>query len=89
MNISEEKLGEAGIRRGSCQEDTLLFVFCTVPFTWLLRRIKSGYKSVIKGFKSKHLLFMDESKWFAKSKNKIDSPIFSEKIRMQLGIKKC
>ena len=32
---------------------------------------------------------MDELRWFAKSKNKIDSPIFSEKIRMQLGIKKC
>ena len=32
---------------------------------------------------------MDELKWFAKNKNKIDSPIFSEKIRMQLGIKNC
>ena len=41
-----------------------------------------------------HLLFMEELKLFAKSKNQIDSlvqtvRIFSEDIGMQFAIKKC
>ena len=65
-----------------------------VPLTWLLRRAKAGYEWGNKGFKLNHLLFMDDLKLFAKSKNQIDSlvqtvHIFSEDIGMQFGIKKC
>ena len=65
-----------------------------VPLTWLLRRAKASYEWGNKGFKLNHLLFMDDLKLFAKSKNQIDSLVqtvhfFSKDIGMQLGIKKC
>ena len=65
-----------------------------VPLTRLLRRATAGYEWGNKGFKLNHLLFMDDLKLFAKSKNKTDSlaqtvHIFSEDIGMQFGIKKC
>ena len=65
-----------------------------VPLAWLLRKDKAGYDWGKKGFKLNHLLFMDDLKLFAKSKNQIDSlvqtvHIFSEDIGMQFGIKKC
>ena len=44
-----------------------------VPVIWLLRRAKAGYEWGNKGFKLNHLLFMDDLKLFAKSKNQIDS----------------
>ena len=76
------------IRRGIFQEDRLLpllLVMCMVPLTWLLRTAKAGYEWGIKGFKLNHLLFMDDLKLFAKSKNQIDYMlqtvhIFSEDI---------
>ena len=65
-----------------------------VTLTWLLRRAKAGYEWGNKGFKSNHLLFIDDLKLFAKSKNQIDSLVqtvylLSEDIVMQFGIKKC
>ena len=65
-----------------------------VPLTWLLRRAKAGYEWDSKGFKLNHLLFMDDLKLFAKSKNQVDSLVqtvhkFSEDIGMQIRIRKC
>ena len=65
-----------------------------VPLTWLLRRVKTGYEWSNKKFKLNYLLFMDDLKFFAKSKNQIDSlvqtvHIFSEDIGVQFEIKKC
>ena len=65
-----------------------------VTLTWLLRRAKTGYEWGNKGFKSNHLLSIDDLKLFAKSKNQIDSLVqtvylLSEDIVMQFGIKKC
>ena len=72
----------------------MLFLLCMVPLTWLLRRAKAGYESANKGFKLNHLLFMDNLRLFAKTKNQIDSLVqtvhmFSENIGMQFGIRKC
>ena len=97
LNASGKTLGEVDIRRGIFQGDSLsplLFVLCMVPLTWFLRRAKAGYEWDSKGFKLNHLLFMDDLKLFAKSKNQIDSlvltvNIFSEDNGMQFGIKKC
>ena len=97
LNASGEKLGEVDIRRGIFQGDSLsslLFVLCMVLLTWLLRRAKAGYEWGNKGFKLNHLLFRDDLKFFAKSKNQIDSlaqtvHIFGEDIVMQFRIKKC
>ena len=97
LNASGKTLGEVDIRRGIFQGNSsspLLFVLCMVPLTWLLRRAKAGYECGNKGFKLNHLLFMDDMKLFAKTKNQIDSlvqivHVFSEDIGMQFGIKKC
>ena len=92
LNASGKTLGEVDIRRGIFQGDSLsplLFVLCMVPLTWLLRRAKAGYEWGNKGFKLNHLLFMDDLKFFAKSKNQIDYlvqtvQIFSEDIAMHI-----
>ena len=97
MNASGKTLGQVDIRKGIFQGDSLsplLFVLCIVPLTWLLKRAKAGYEWGNKGFKLNYLLLMDDLKWFAESKNQIDSlvqtvDIFSEDIGMQFGIKKC
>ena len=91
-----EKLGEVDIRRGIFQGHSLsplLFVLFMDPLTWLLRRAKADNEWSNKGFKLNHLLFMDDLKLFAKSKNQIDSlvqtvHIISADIGMQFGIKK-
>ena len=96
LNASGKTLGEVDIRRGIFQGDSLsplLFVLCMVPLTWLLRRAKAGYEWGNKGFKLNHLLFMDDLKLFAKSKNQIDPlvqtvHIISEDICIKFGIKK-
>ena len=90
-------IGEVDIRRGIFQNDSLsslFFVLCMVPLAWFLRRAKAGYEWGNKRSKLNHLLFMDDLKFFAKSKNQIDPmvqtvDILSEDIGMQFGIKKC
>ena len=76
LNASGENLREVDIRGGIFEGDSLsplLSVLCMVPLAWLLRRDNAGYKWGNKGFKLHHLLFMDDLKLFAKSKNQIDS----------------
>ena len=95
LNSSGKTL-EVDIRRGIFQGDNLspqLFALCMVPLTWLLRRATAGYEWGNKGFKVNHLLFMDDLKLFAKSKNQIDPlvqtvHIISEDICIKFGIKK-
>ena len=72
LNASGKKLGKVDIRRRIFQGDSwsqLLSVLCMVSLTWLLRKVKAGYEYGNKGFKLNQLLFMDELKLFAKSKN--------------------
>ena len=64
------------------------------PLLFVLWRAQAGYEWGNTGLKLNHLLFIDDLKFFAKSKNQIDSlvqtvHIFSEDIGMQFGIKKC
>ena len=59
-----------------------------------MRKAKAGYEWSNKRFKLNHLLFMDDLKLFAKSKNQIHSLVetvhkFSEDIGIQMVIKKC
>ena len=75
LNASGRKLGKVDIRREIFQGDSLsplLFVLCMIPLTWLLRGARADYRCGNKGFKLIHLPFMDDLKWFAKSKNQID-----------------
>ena len=64
-----------------------------VPLTWFLKRAKAGYEWDNKGLKLNHLLFMDDLKFLAKTKNQIGSLVqtvrmFSGDIGKQFGIKK-
>ena len=75
LNASGRKLGKVDIRREIFQGDglsPLLFVLCMIPLTWLLRGARADYHCDNKGFRLIHLPFMDDLKWFAKSKNQID-----------------
>ena len=97
LSASVKTLREVDIKRDIYQGDSLsplLFVLCMVTLTWLLRKAKVGYECGNKGFKLNHLLFMNDLKLFAKSKNQIDSliqtmHIFSEDIGIKFRIKKC
>ena len=74
MNASLEKLG-VDIRT-DFQSDSLsplLLALYMIPLTWLLRRAMAGFEWGNKEFKLNHLLFMNDLKLFAKSKNQIDS----------------
>ena len=61
LNASGENLGEVDIRRGIFQDDSLS--------PGLLRRAKASYEWGNTKFKLNRLLFMDNLKLFAKSKN--------------------
>ena len=97
LNASWKTLAEINFKKGIFQSGSLsplLFVFCIVPLTWLLKIAKAGYEWGNKGLKLDYLLLMDDLRLFAKNKNQIDSlvqtvRIFSEDIGMQFGIKKC
>ena len=84
LNASGKTLGEADIRRGNFQGNSLfpLFVLGMVPL--------AGYEWGNKGFNLNHLLFMDDLKLFVKSKNQVDSlvqtvQIFSYSVRTLVG----
>ena len=88
-------LGTVDIKRGIFQGDSLsplIFVICMIPMSKVLRNAKAGYR--LGDMKINHLLFMDDLKMFAKSKNEIDSlvstvQVISQDIGMQFGINKC
>ena len=90
-------LGNVEIKRGIFQGDSLsplLFVLCMVPLSLTLRKVKFHYEFGDKKTRINHLLFMDDLKLFAKSKDEIYSLVntlytFSEDNGVEFGIKKC
>lgn len=85
-------LGEVNIRCGILSP--LLFVIIKLPLTLILRKLTAGYKMCIKEMKAiNHLLFKDDLKLYAASKDQLDSLIqslrvFSQDIRMSSGLNK-
>ena len=64
-------LGNVEIRGGLFHSDSLsplLFVLCMVPLSLILRSAKFHYEFRDKKTRIYYLLFMDDLKWFAKSK---------------------
>ena len=87
------------IRRGIFQGDSLsplLFLLCMVPLSLISRKVKFHYEFGDKKKRINHMLFIDDLKLFAESKDQIDSLVnkvhihmFSEDIGIEFGIKKC
>ena len=85
-----ESLGLVKIRRGIFQGDSLsplLFVFCVVPLSFILRKARVGYE-----FKDQK--YMDDLKLYGKNETQIDSllktvQLFSNDTGVEFGIKKC
>jgi len=89
-------LGTVKIRSGIFQGDTispLLFCVALAPLSFLLEREQLGYKFK-NGEMINHLMYMDDIKLFAKSKDQLESLIgithsFSVSIGMKFGFQKC
>ena len=76
LTCGSESLGDDGIKRGIFQGDSLsplLFVACLIPLTYMLGRCAAGYEFSSTGTKINHLLFMDDLKLYAKSKQSLES----------------
>ena len=93
----EENLGEANIRRGIFQGDSLsplLFAVCLLPLTHILRDAAPGYHFASNGQKVNVLLFMDDLKLYASNEKSLESLIqtvrvFSNDIGIEFGVEKC
>jgi len=72
----------------------LLFCICLIPPTEQLNRLNTGYEEHIKKTKISHVLYMDDLKLTAKSKEELQKQIqtvkiFSDDIQMEFGLEKC
>ena len=92
-----EDLGEVNIKTEIFQGGSLsplLFVLGMVPSSLILRKANLFYKRGKKKYKLNHLLFMDDLKLYAKSKEQTNMLVrtvyvFNTDISMGFGIKKC
>ena len=97
LTINGENLGEVNVKRGIFQGDslsTLMFVLSMAPLSLILKKVNTCYKWRKKEYKLNHLLFMDDLKLYAKSKEQTNTLVrtvyvFSTDIGMEFGIKKC
>ena len=67
---------------------------CVVPFSFILRRAKAGYKFKSQEQKINHQLYMDDLKLYGKNEAQIDFlaktvQLFSNDIAIEFGTKKC
>ena len=75
LTCNNENLGEVEIKRGIFQRDSLsplLFVIALIPLTHILKATKHCYSFANKE-KINHLLYMDDLKLYAKTKEELDS----------------
>ena len=97
LTASNQRLENVKIRRGIFQGDSLsplLFVLVMISLTLVLRQTKAFYELKKGGKKINHLLFMHDLKLFTKNEDQIGNlvntvRIFSEDIKMELGLPKC
>ena len=91
------ELGEAKVKRGILQEDSLsplVFVLALIPLSLILSKTKAAYEFSESKEKINHLLFMDDLKSYSRSEKGLDSlvqtvRVFSEDIGMEFGTEKC
>ena len=87
------ELGEVEIKRGIFQGDSLsplVFVLALIPLSLILRKAKAAYELSESKENINHVLFMDDLKLYSRSEKVVQTVrVFSEDIRMELGIEKC
>ena len=91
------ELGEVEIKQGVFQGDSLspfVFVLALIPLSLILRKAETAYEFSESKEKINHLLFMDDLKFYSRSKKGLDSLVhivcvFSEDIGMEFSIEKC
>ena len=85
------------MKRGIFQTDShlpLFFILSMVTLSLILRKVNGSYEWRKKEYKLDHLLFMDDLKYFSKSKEQMDTPvktiyIFNIDIGTEFEMKKC
>ena len=89
--------GEVSIQCGIFQGDSLsplLFIMALMPLSIILNNSGKGYLSQRQNPRVSHLVYMDDIKLFASSRQHLDSllttlSLFSDDICMQFGCSKC
>ena len=76
LTANGQDLGDVNVKRGIFQRDSLsplLFVLSLVPLSLILKKVNACYKWGKKEYKLNHLLFMDDLKLYAKSKEQTNT----------------
>jgi len=97
LYCTDQYYGEINILRGIYQGDSLsplLFVLALMPLSGILNSTNKGFLLEKNGLKLNHLLYLDDLKLFAKSKDELECllnvvKLFSSSICMTFGLNKC
>ena len=76
LTANREDLGEVNLKRGIFQGyslSQLLFVLSMVPLSLILKKVNACFKWGKKEYKLNHLLFTDDLKLYAKSKEQTNT----------------
>ena len=92
-----ENLLEVNVKKEVFQGDSqlpLLFILSMVLLFFIFKKVNACYKWEKKEYKLNHLLFIDDLKVYAKNEEQTNTikrtvHMFSPKIGMEFGIKKC
>ena len=97
LTASEKSLAGAKIQRGIFQGDVLsplLSIIAMMPLNHILRKCIAGYKFSKSQEKINHLMYMNDTKLFAKNEKELETlihavRIYSQDTGIELGIGKC
>ena len=97
LTAGGRSLAETKIQRRIFQGDALsplLFIIAMMPLNHILRKCTAGYKLSRSQEKINHLMYIDDTKKFAKNEKELETlihavRIYSQDIGMEFGIEKC
>ena len=97
LTAGREVIGNVKLSRGIFQGDSLspfVFMIALIPMTLVLRKVKSCYQLSKNGDKLNHLMYMDDTKLYAKDEESLKGLIqavrvVSNDIGMEFGVEKC